>query len=604
MLKAYIDMLTERVSVRSLFHDEKPTINFNPEVSICCGIPLKVQKTRSKTAATFTIGTFFAREKVLECSVCGTIYTSNELQELIPQLCNFGYDVLVYVGKAVFLHCRNDKEIIRELWSKNIDISSSEIAYLAKKFIVYLALIHRQSHTKIKEAMGVRGGYILHLDATCEGDSPHLMSGLDEISEIVLHNIKLPSESEEKIIPFLTNIKEAFGNPLALVHDMGKGILKAVEKVFQGIRDFVCHFHFLRDLGKDLFGDENDVIRNRLRHYGIQGLLQSRCRQLKKIIDQNPGIDACLTTSLESGSIEEWALERMPAIAAYALIQWALDGKKQGNGYGFPFDRPYLIFFQRLVTLYSESEKLQGIYLRDCVKDNKPFLKICHLLHDTISDNTLCETTRQMQEKADLFDKLRTAMRIAEPGQNQGLNDDGDDDDIKTIEEGVKAFRNCLVNDDLFSGNKDYQKMITQIDKYWDKLFADPITVDTPQGKITIQPGRTNNLLERFFRSIKRGYRKKSGTNSMSKTLKAMLADTPLVKNLENEKYLEIILNGKTLEERFAEIDAKKVREELRKSQENSERIPPKIQKIIKKQELPKNLVQLFNQTFEKMKSN
>lgn len=589
--------------MRSLF-SEKPTIDFNPEVSVCCGVPLKVQKTRTKTAATLDIGEFFAREKVLECSACGAIYTSNELSELIPQLCNFGYDILVYVGKAVFLHCHNDKEIIQELWAKNIDISSSEIAYLAKKFIVYLALIHQESRILIKEAMEVRGGYILHLDATCEGDSPHLMSGVDEISEMVLHNIKLPSESEEKIIPFLTNIKKAFGNPLALVHDMGKGILKAVGKVFQGIRDFVCHFHFLRDLGKDLFGQENDLIRKRLRHYGIQGLLQNRCKQLKKIIDQNPGIDACLTTSLENGSIEGWALERMPSVAAYALIQWALDGKKQGDGYGFPFDRPYLTFFQRLVTLYSESEKLQGIYLRDCVKDNKPFLKICRLLHDTISDKTLCETTGQMQEKVDLFDKLRTAMRIAESGQKLGLNDDGDDADIKTIEEAVKAFRKWLVNDDHFSGNKDYQKMITQIDKYWDKLFADPITVDTPQGKITIQPGRTNNLLERFFRSIKRGYRKKSGTNSMSKTLKAMLADTPLVKNLENQKYLDIILNGKTLEERFLEIDAKIVREELRKSQENSERIPPKIQGIIKKQELPKNLVQLFNQTFEKIKSN
>ena len=46
--------------------------------------------------------------------------------------------------------------------------------------------------------------------------------------------------------------------------------------------------------------------------------------------------------------------------------------------------------------------------------------------------------------------------------------------------------------------------MIAQIDKYWDKLFADPITVNTPIGQVTIQPQRTNNLLERFFRDFKR----------------------------------------------------------------------------------------------------
>lgn len=595
MLKAHIDTLIGRVCFRSLF-PEKPIIDFNPDVPVCCGFPLKVQKTRTKTVATLEIGQFEARETVLTCSECGRIYTSQELQKLVPQGCNFGYDVLVYVGKALFLQCRNNKEIIQELWSKNITISNSEITYLAKKFVIYLALAHRQSCKMLKESMEVRGGYILHLDATCEGDSPHLMSGLDEISEIVLQNVKLPSESEEKIIPFLTRIKKAFGNPQALVHDMGKGIINAVEKVFPDILDFVCHFHFLRDLGKDLLGKDNDVIRSRLKHYGIQGLLRKKGKKFKKIIDQHPDLDGCLATSLEQGKIEEWALESTPAIAAYALIQWALDGKKQGNGYGFPFDRPLLVFYQRLKTIYSESEKLQRMYLRNRVRDNKPFAQLCRLLYDTISDNTLRETTLQMQEKISVFDRLRTAMRIANPEHNQGLNDDGDDTDIKTIEEGVEAFRNWCLHDERLSGNKDYQKMIEQIDKYWKKLFADPITVDTPQGKITIQPGRTNNILERFFRTIKRGYRKRSGANSMSKTLKAMLADTPLVRNLENQEYLSIILNGKaTLEERFAEINAKVVREELRKSQEDLERIPPKIKGIIKNPNFPKILLKLFS---------
>ena len=76
--------------------------------------------------------------------------------------------------------------------------------------------------------MKARGGYILHLDGTCEGDSPHLMSGLDGISELVLDNIKLPSEKAERIIPFLSGIKKIYGMPLALGHDMGKGILIAV----------------------------------------------------------------------------------------------------------------------------------------------------------------------------------------------------------------------------------------------------------------------------------------------------------------------------------------------------------------------------------------
>jgi hypothetical protein len=29
----------------------------------------------------------------------------------IPQLCNFGYDVIVFVGESLFLRCRNYQEI-------------------------------------------------------------------------------------------------------------------------------------------------------------------------------------------------------------------------------------------------------------------------------------------------------------------------------------------------------------------------------------------------------------------------------------------------------------------------------------------------------------
>jgi hypothetical protein len=32
---------------------------------------------------------------------------------------------------------------------------------------------------------------------------------------------------------------------------MGKGICKATAKVFPGTPDFICHFYFLRDIGKD-----------------------------------------------------------------------------------------------------------------------------------------------------------------------------------------------------------------------------------------------------------------------------------------------------------------------------------------------------------------
>jgi len=196
-------------------------------------------------ASTLHVGQFHAREVILLCKQCGARYRSEELDNLVPAGANFGYDVLVYAGQALFLRHCNEEEVVAELAEQNIQISLREASLLSRKFIVCLALAHERCTDRIQEAMRLRGGYVCHLDATCEGRDPLLMSGLDSLSEIVLGNIKLPPEDEQQIVPFLQRLKQTFGIPLALVHDVGTGILKAVAKVFPGVPDFICHFHSL-----------------------------------------------------------------------------------------------------------------------------------------------------------------------------------------------------------------------------------------------------------------------------------------------------------------------------------------------------------------------
>ncbi len=61
--------------------------------------------------------------------------------------------------------------------------------------------------------------------------------------------------------------------------------------------------------------------------------------------------------------------------------------------------------------------------------------------------------------------------------------------------------------------------MVKQIDHYWEKLFADPIEIKTLSGTQFVQPQRTNNIMEQFFRDLKRSYRKKNGNNSLTTIL-------------------------------------------------------------------------------------
>jgi hypothetical protein len=586
--------LISGVSARSLFPD-KPTIPFYPEVEFCphCGTKLHVQKSWGKTIVTLDIGAFRAKEIVLECPYDKTVFTSPQLRALAPAQCTYGFDVIVHIGMSLFVHCCNEREIMKDLAARNIFISEREIGYLGRKFVIYLALAHRESREQLVDSMTNRGGYILHVDGTCEGDSPLLFCGLDGISEIVLDNIKIPSERKELLIPFFQRIKTQYGDPVALVHDMGVGILLAVEEVFPGIADFICHFHFLRDVGKDLLLKDYQGIIKKLREHDVRGLLRQKARYLEKKVSHDSDVIADLKVSLEHGELKTASVESIPALSTYALIHWTFESSSESKGYGFPFDRPHLEFYQRLKKIHCLLGNISDIRLRDKAKDNRSFIQVQKLLVEVLGDKELNKFAANMETKAKVFDKLRESLRIASPEGKNGLNDDGDETDIKTIEKKVTEFKDWLVSDE--ERKETYSKMNEQMDKYWDKLFADPLVVNTPEGQMIITPQRTNNILERFFRGEKRRNRKKSGTASLNKTLKTILADTPLVRNLENDEYLKIILNGcSTLPERFSQIDDKIVREQLKEAEKNQEKIPPEVKAIIKQPDLPDKISALF----------
>ena len=74
-----------------------------------------------------------------------------------------------------------------------------------------------------------------------------------------------------------------------------------------------------------------------------------------------------------------------------------------------------------------------------------------------------------------------------------------------------------------------------------------------------------------------------------------MFADTPLVKNLDNPEYLEVILDGNdNLEERFEKIDSCMVAKKLKAEQKEYGRISPEMKKIIQRPDLPSELASLL----------
>ena len=90
---------------------------------------MNILKTDIRTKKTLKIGSFRAREVIKVCPKCGMQYRSKELSGIVAPSCNFGYDILVYVGKALFINHLPDHSIVEQLAAQNIPISLSEIAY-------------------------------------------------------------------------------------------------------------------------------------------------------------------------------------------------------------------------------------------------------------------------------------------------------------------------------------------------------------------------------------------------------------------------------------------------------------------------------------------
>ena len=175
-----------------------------------------------------------------------------------------------------------------------------------------------------------------------------------------------------------------------------------------------------------------DTIRARLSKHGIGAKLRYRAKQLKADMAGKSELIQAMQTGIKETALPSDALQFVPVIGSYTLIQWALQGKAEGHGYGFPFDRPHLSFAKRLRLLNADIERIKDIHLRGEWKDNDPYFKIHIALKPIMKDKTLWKAVEAIEAKILVFEKLRKAMRIAPQSGRRGLNDEGANCNIRT----------------------------------------------------------------------------------------------------------------------------------------------------------------------------
>ncbi len=550
-----------------------PVINFDTVHRVCpvCGTKLIVEKAKGpRKVFTVDYGGLRMREWVRKCPACGDKYRSVHLPEMVKPGCNYAYDCIVEVGRLRYIEKRQITEIQSIFHGRyHLQISETQIRRLNYNFLYYLGRFHYQSAEKINHVLKQQGGYILYIDSTCEGRGVHLLTCLDGQSGYVLYSKKIKSENSKDLQKSFEVVKKMFGDPLCCVHDMGRGINSALDIVFAGAMRIICHFHLLRDIGKDLFKDLYVKLQKSLSKHQIYAAIRYQDKSLEKIAGGREKTEQHFFDITDKQNIDKQNINTTDLLIGlmFGYIQSLKMHENSGGGYGFPFDRPKLEYYHQLQKIYTELQQIDnGPVFDKETKKKCRFYKIKAVFEKILSDNDLKQIVEELEQEVICFDKFREILRIAECGQKNGLNDQGKINSAKellTAEKELRKYINTLKK----QTGKDPKKhkktvgVIKQIEKYWDKIFARPIKIVVDGKEKEIIPQRTNNTSEQFYRKIKHLLRRLHGRPTVSKDIDYLPEEIALIENLKNQSYVENIVGGlDTLAKKFAQLDIQKVK--------------------------------------------
>ena len=447
----------------------------------------------------------------------------------------------VHIGLSRFFHHKQKSEIQHELKIEyGIKISDSGITHLSDNFLIYCMCVHELASARIKEVQDKRGGYILHIDATVEEDSDMVFVGMNSVNGWILHSKKIKSESSEEIIPALEEIKRRYGDPLAIKRDMGKGMKLAVSEVFPNKPDKICHYHFSRDIGKDILSEQYDSIRKFLIDNKIRTSLRRLADDLITEInsggyDVNPTFDSIVNCKLSE-------FKNNKPVYIYAIVSWILHYSKEGDGLGFPFDLPYVSLYERCCKARKIVERLI-LLLAELKTVYKPLIELKKTLMG-VDNQEIKLVHEKMGYGRKLFTRLRRILRInSENVPLSSVLETDSDEMVCKMEQELEAFKNELYKKLMNNKSQVREKkiIIDHLERYKNNLFLTNFRVDPNDPSKDIIMERTNNIEEQNFRKFKRNQRRIHGNRDVGHDLNFYGSYLPIVWNLTNDEYIKTV---------------------------------------------------------------
>ena len=434
---------------------------------------------------------------------------------------NFDPRITMAAGLLRFLldYQRDEIQILFE--SRGIRISTGEISCLSREFLLRFYCIHRR-HMKDLDL----GEYILHLDGTGESGDEIVFMAKDGMTEITMDATVMPSESIEYLTPFLQGISDTFGDPVAVLRDMSPAIKESTSAVFPGILQLICHYHFVKDLGKDVFS--------------LYSELRTSMVSTKALVC----ISKVKAPEKESANGIIYAEKLWIAIASeYALYPRNIPSK-------FPFVLPYFQILERCMEI---EDMLKSIMRWNALhmKIVKPVMNLHSALMGITHDPVVLEKYRIIVRTWSWFEKIRNALRVS---REMSSGESGKDPvNIEAMGKELNIALSAIRKEAEFTRGeleRIYRIFSNRIEKHRAELLSPVIG---KKGN-TIHVVRHNGIEEIGHRWSRMHIRRRTGRSQTAKEMGMFGALTAVLSNVENKHYTEKILSGIDFMKEFSSI--------------------------------------------------
>ena len=360
------------------------------------------------------------------------------------------------------------------------------------------------------------------------------------------------------------------------MRDLGRAVTLAVNTLLSDldleIPVLACHLHFLKDIGSDLLKPGYGELRSLFKKWKVRSQLRTLSRDLGRkigpdIVTEREKVHAWLQGDGNLGIPEG----RTGIATVRNLAQWILDYPEDSSGEGFPFDRPYLDFYDRCITVHRAMNRFLAHKPEDR-QVSRILKRLQRILNPVLSDVPFHQIVRRFRARASLLDELREALRLVPKGiSSPGDCSDADRPtpdvpvkDLVDIRQNVEQFIESLKHRRSEHGpaqdtRKAIDLILRHVEDHGDNLWGHTISLPSEQGGGIRLLERTNNILEGFFKGMKHNERRRSGRKVLTQDFEDLPAEAALAYNLKHDDYVTIVCGSlEQLPQAFAEIDTDK----------------------------------------------